>query len=729
MNSLSRLILLPVGLLGRLWWWLGTVVFSRFGAFCLLSGLLLASLHQASQSLFASQSSASLSLVTLDQRMMNLYRQWHDHSQPPLDRRPVMVIGLDEAELSQAIQFQARAPSEFWSRLIARLGKTPVLLDFPLTLLPSAERTSPLRVTPVPPFRAAVQTDSRSQLSSLSGRLSFNERSSLSQFSQWLQQPQVWQLQQQSPPLVSASWPEWLVKVWPPQLGHIPQWLSSSWSASAAQQRLALLAEPWLGVGNTAYATLPVYVLSGPPNDSSQRRLYTLQQALALPVDQWQQLAGVVITDRSATALELVQLLGGLESGSLIAEPRWQFLLQLGLWLLLSALAVGVSWGKPRLRVLATVLVMVLLGVMQYQAYERGWWLSLTPLLGWFLILLWMASHRRKPPPPLLPDTTPASQPVTELAATLPMEAQDLTAATAANPMANPVPVQLGRYRIEREIGRGASGVVYLGQDPLISRQVAIKCMSYQNLGAQALPELKHRFIREAEAAGRLRHPNIVAVYDVGETETSTYIAMEYVDGVALSERVKTEQLLAVSQVYEIVAQVAEALDYAHQNNIVHRDIKPANILWDEDTHRALVSDFGIARIADQSRTRTGEIMGSPLYMAPEQLKGHKVGPAADIFSLGVTFYQLLTGEVPFDSEQLATLSYQIIHDKHRPIRKWRPELTASATRIVNCALQKDPQKRYTTAGAMAEALRNSLRRDFKKSDMKKPAKKQASSV
>jgi serine/threonine-protein kinase len=274
----------------------------------------------------------------------------------------------------------------------------------------------------------------------------------------------------------------------------------------------------------------------------------------------------------------------------------------------------------------------------------------------------------------------------------------------------NPV---LGRYEIERELGRGAMGVVYLGRDPKISRRVAIKTLNYAQFEPAQLSAVKNRFFREAEAAGRLDHPNIVTVYDVGEEHDLAYIAMDFVEGNALSAYVKSEKLLSPDVVYDVIAQVADALDYAHQQNIVHRDIKPGNIMYNPDSGQVKVADFGIARITDDSKTRTGDIMGSPLYMSPEQIKGNKVSGAADIYSLGVTLYQLLTGRVPFTSDSLANLTHQIINNKHKSVRELRPDLPSSATRITNKALQKDPLKRYESAAEMAEVLRRSLARDF----------------
>ncbi|WP_390594269.1 protein kinase domain-containing protein [Simiduia litorea] len=271
----------------------------------------------------------------------------------------------------------------------------------------------------------------------------------------------------------------------------------------------------------------------------------------------------------------------------------------------------------------------------------------------------------------------------------------------------------LGRYEIQKELGRGAMGVVYLGRDPRISRMVAIKTLHYKHFEPSQLPELKARFFREAEAAGRLSHPNIVSVFDAGEEADLAFIAMDYVPGKALNYFTNPKRLLPVPIVYGLMAKAADALFYAHKHQIIHRDIKPSNLLYDPETGRMKVSDFGIARLVDNSKTRTGDVMGSPLYMSPEQLKGVKVSEAADIYSLGVTMYQLLTGKLPFDGDSLANLTYQILQGKHASVRTHRAELPPSATRITNKALQKDPEDRFANAREMAEAIRKSLARDF----------------
>ncbi|MBW7472627.1 protein kinase [Marinobacter sp. M216] len=272
----------------------------------------------------------------------------------------------------------------------------------------------------------------------------------------------------------------------------------------------------------------------------------------------------------------------------------------------------------------------------------------------------------------------------------------------------------LGRYEIEREIGRGAMGVVYLGKDPKIARTVAIKTLSYEAFDDGHLAELKDRFFREAEAAGRLNHPAIVTVYDVGEEADLAYIAMDYAKGRPLSEFGKPGRLLPLHTVLEIIAQVADALAYAHSQKIVHRDIKPGNIIYNPDDGGIKITDFGIAKISDDSRTRTGSVMGSPLYMSPEQLKGQKVSGASDIYSLGVTLYKLVSGETPYQGDTLANLTYQILNKRPRSVREFNADLPNGLVRLINKAIQREPDKRFASASAMAEAVRRLAVREAK---------------
>jgi serine/threonine-protein kinase len=266
----------------------------------------------------------------------------------------------------------------------------------------------------------------------------------------------------------------------------------------------------------------------------------------------------------------------------------------------------------------------------------------------------------------------------------------------------------LGRYEVVKELGRGAMGIVYLGQDPKIRRNVAIKTMRLDEVDPDQLAEVKERFFREAESAGRLNHPNIVTIFDAGEEQELAYIAMEVLEGVDLKDYCKKDTLLSVKQTLDIVAKVADALDYAHSQSIVHRDIKPANIMLMKDG-TPKVTDFGIARITSSSKTQTGVVLGTPSYMSPEQLAGTKVDGRSDLFSLGVVLYEMLTGEKPFQGDSVATLMFQIANAPHQSPLKIRPDLPAGCDAIIDRALQKDLTKRYQRGNEMAQDIRACL--------------------
>ena len=265
----------------------------------------------------------------------------------------------------------------------------------------------------------------------------------------------------------------------------------------------------------------------------------------------------------------------------------------------------------------------------------------------------------------------------------------------------------LGRYQVEKELGKGAMGVVYLGKDPKISRVVAIKTMALsQEFDPEELEEVRARFFREAETAGRLNHPNIVTIYDAGEEHDLAYIAMEFLKGKDLVPQSKAANLLPLPDVLAIVRQVADALSYAHSQNVVHRDIKPANIMYEPQTKTVKVTDFGIARITDSSRTKTGLVLGTPSYMSPEQLSGKKIDGRSDLFSLGVMLYQLCVGQLPFTGESMAELMYRIANEPHRNIRDVNPEMPIALAAIINKALAKQPEQRFQTGAEMADAIR-----------------------
>jgi serine/threonine-protein kinase len=265
----------------------------------------------------------------------------------------------------------------------------------------------------------------------------------------------------------------------------------------------------------------------------------------------------------------------------------------------------------------------------------------------------------------------------------------------------------LGRYQVEKELGKGAMGVVYLGKDPKIGRVVAIKTMALsQEFDADELQDVKDRFFREAETAGRLNHPNIVTIFDAGEEHDLAYIAMEFLKGKDLAPYIKPDNLLPLPKVMSIVARVAEALSYAHNNSVVHRDIKPANIMYELESDTVKVTDFGIARITDSSKTKTGMVLGTPSYMSPEQLAGKKIQGSSDLFSLGVTLYQMACGHLPFQGDSMAQLMFKIANEPHVDILTHAPTLPACLVDIINKALAKQPEERFQTGDELAQAIR-----------------------
>lgn len=261
----------------------------------------------------------------------------------------------------------------------------------------------------------------------------------------------------------------------------------------------------------------------------------------------------------------------------------------------------------------------------------------------------------------------------------------------------------LGRYEVERELGKGAMGTVYLGRDPKINRVVAIKTLALTEFDEAELPQVKERFFREAETAGRLNHPNIVTIYDAGEEHDLAYIAMEFLQGKDLSVYARDGKPL--TWVLDVVVRIADALDYAHRQDVVHRDIKPANIMYNEADNSLKVTDFGIARITASSRTKTGVILGTPSYMSPEQVAGKHVDGRSDLFSLGVMLYELTTGRLPFGGDSMATLMYQIANAPHPEPRSARADLPDCVARIIDRLLQKDPAARYPNGAEVKQDL------------------------
>jgi len=268
------------------------------------------------------------------------------------------------------------------------------------------------------------------------------------------------------------------------------------------------------------------------------------------------------------------------------------------------------------------------------------------------------------------------------------------------------MPDRLGRYVVEHEIGRGAMAVVYLGRDPKINRVVAIKAIPLaREFGEDEVEEARLRFFREAETAGRLNHPGIVTVYDAGEDQELAFIAMEYLTGEPLSEFTSPRTLLPASQVVDLLARVADALGHAHRQNVVHRDIKPANIMFDRASDGLKITDFGIARLTDSGTTKSGIVLGTPSFMSPEQLEGRTVQGSSDLFSLGVSLYQLLTAQLPFRADSMTGLMFKIANEPHPPLRAIRPDLPGLLEAIVTRALQKRADDRFQSGTEFATAL------------------------
>ncbi|MGE5839767.1 MAG: protein kinase domain-containing protein [Deltaproteobacteria bacterium] len=269
----------------------------------------------------------------------------------------------------------------------------------------------------------------------------------------------------------------------------------------------------------------------------------------------------------------------------------------------------------------------------------------------------------------------------------------------------------VGRYEVVSELGQGAMGIVYKAKDPKINRFLAIKTIRFSDeFEPDKIREIKDRFMREAEIAGKLAHPSIVAIYDVGEDYDLTYMAMEYLEGESLQKYCRKGFLLPLRKVLYVVSEVALALDYAHRQGVIHRDVKPANIMLLKDG-KVKVTDFGIAKAVSSSQTKSGIVLGTPNYMSPEQINGHDLDGRSDIFSLGVVFFELLTGVLPFHGKNLTNLFYQITQVKHSSPREVNPKVPNPVEQIVDKALSKDPAQRFQTCSDFARYLKAMINR------------------
>jgi serine/threonine-protein kinase len=267
----------------------------------------------------------------------------------------------------------------------------------------------------------------------------------------------------------------------------------------------------------------------------------------------------------------------------------------------------------------------------------------------------------------------------------------------------------VGRYQVIRKLGQGSMGVVYLGRDPYINRNVSIKISRpNSNVPGEKLEKFRERFFLEAQSAGSLLHPNIVAVYDAGLYKDFCYITMEYVDGLPLARFCREGHLLSISKAVEIIFTVCKGLDFAHKQGLIHRDVKPSNIMISR-SGRIKITDFGIAQVKSEQSSSKG-LIGSPGYMSPEQVKEQPVSDTSDIFSLGCVLYEVLTGEKAFPGENCFSVMYKITHDEPTPVRVIRPELPEILWKIIQKALAKEAKQRYQSCMDFAFDLRVALR-------------------
>lgn len=273
---------------------------------------------------------------------------------------------------------------------------------------------------------------------------------------------------------------------------------------------------------------------------------------------------------------------------------------------------------------------------------------------------------------------------------------------------------RFGRYEIVAELGRGAMGVVYKARDPQIDRLVALKTVSLHGLAPEEEEEFRKRFLYEAQAAGRLHHPGIVTIFDVGEdaTDHSPYIVLELVAGETLNRILSREKKLPIAPALQLATELADALDYAHAQGVVHRDVKPANILVTDDGH-AKIADFGIAKLNLSHFTLPGKVLGTPAYMAPEQLAGEGVDGRSDIFSLGVILYAMVTGHSPFQGDSATTVCFKVVNREPMPPSAFDLDLPSALDGVIFRAMAKNPADRYQNGAELASDLRE-LRQHYK---------------
>ncbi len=266
---------------------------------------------------------------------------------------------------------------------------------------------------------------------------------------------------------------------------------------------------------------------------------------------------------------------------------------------------------------------------------------------------------------------------------------------------------KIGKYTVIGILGKGAMGIVYKARDPLINREIAIKTVRFDLISDEVeKEEVMQRFMREAQSAGSLTHPNIITIYDVGREEDLTYIVMQLIEGPSLQKLISSAERLTTPEVINLMVQVCDGLDYAHKFGIVHRDMKPGNILLDK-LGKPYICDFGVARIDTSTLTQAGTAVGTPSYMSPEQVMGKKVDKRSDIFSLGCILYEVLTGRRPFEAESITTVIYKIINENPPALKEFKKGLPVGFEHIISKALAKDPNDRYQSCSQLAADLRD----------------------
>jgi CHASE2 domain-containing sensor protein/tRNA A-37 threonylcarbamoyl transferase component Bud32 len=392
--------------------------------------------------------------------------------------------------------------------------------------------------------------------------------------------------------------------------------------------------------------------------------------------------------------------------GRSISRPSWAPFTEFGLVLLIGLLLTFfMPRQRPAWQLTVSLAILLALGGTMVWAIFGGMWIKMFfPGLVVVLQYLLATAHRRGTlGKESVPETgapgvsAPVGAPGPEADQTVRLEG------------GGPVR-KIGRYEILSELGHGAMGFVFKGRDPIIDRLVAIKTVRFDRLYEdQEIESLKERFYKEAQAAGKFTHPNIVTIFDVGEEEGLSYMAMEYVKGESLSKYTSGDHLLPVEEVLNIIIEVAEALDFAHQRDIVHRDIKPANLMRTAEGE-VKVMDFGIAKLPSSTLTQTGSILGTPSYMSPEQIDGRRrIDGRSDLFSLGCVLYELLSGSKAFKGATLPALIHQITQVVPPPVSSQNPRVPKACDEIIYKALAKNPEERYQRGNEMAAVLRNVL--------------------